>query len=274
MSRALRRKEQRRKQHENGPIQKKTSNPFSIQIKPIHPKTRGQQYIVDAWEEGYSVMMHGCPGTGKTLLSMYLALKELKEERYEKIVIIRSAVSTRDQGFQPGTLKEKQAVYEDAYRSTCNSLCDTFEDSYSRLKALGKIQFTSTSFLRGITLENAIVYFDEAQNANAHEWNTVLSRVGENCKMLISGDYYQSDLITNPNDTSYILEGISRLEAMPEFFRCIELTAADIVRSGFCKAWILSNIAARKNKSWHTSHDSKRSYPYPETMLLNGSGSS
>lgn len=206
-------------------------------LRHIEPLTDTQRVAFDAYKKGQHLVLHGFAGTGKTFLSLYLALNELLRDGtyYDKIIILRSVVPSRDMGFLPGTMKEKARVYEEPYMQICNELFGKPE--YEALKARGSIVFSTTSYLRGITFNNAIVIVDEAQNLNHQEMYTTLTRVGNNSRAIVIGDFRQCDL--KQADTS-LLRTISILKSMSSV-SLVEFGKEDIVRSGFVKEFIIKS---------------------------------
>lgn len=209
-----------------------------FELRSIKPLTVNQQNTFDAYRQGYNLMLHGSPGTGKTFCALYLALQDLLQKNtYDKIILIRSVVPSRDIGFLPGSMKEKIAVYEEPYREICDSLFGR-GDGYDILKMKKIIHFTSTSFLRGMTFNNSIVVVDEAQNLEQHEINTVMTRIGDNSRMIVCGDFKQTDLVKR-----YDKQGITQLMAITkeiQSFTHIEFGPEDIIRSGLVKEYILA----------------------------------
>jgi len=208
----------------------RTLNDANLQLRQIEPLTRNQ---VLAFESSQNLILHGVAGTGKTYISSYLAFDDILKGLYEKLVIIRSAVSTRDIGFLPGTEKDKASVYEEPYKDIC---IDLFErgDAYEVLKSKFLVHFMTTSFIRGITLRNATILVDECQNLTFHELDSIITRVGENCRVIFCGDFRQSDLRSNGlRDFIRILEAI-------DCFDLIDFEVKDIVRSAFVKEYITS----------------------------------
>jgi predicted ribonuclease YlaK len=209
-----------------------------FELRTIKPLTVNQQKTFDAYNQGHNLMLHGSPGTGKTFCALYLTLKDVLEKNsYEKIILIRSVVPSRDIGFLPGSMKEKIAVYEEPYREICDSLFGR-GDGYDILKMKKIIHFTSTSFLRGVTFNNSLVIVDEAQNLEQHEINTVMTRIGDNSKMIICGDFKQTDLVRR-----YDKQGITQLMTITKeirSFKHIEFGPEDIIRSGLVREYILA----------------------------------
>jgi len=221
---------------EIGPKKKHWSNHDIKNIKPIGPN---QEEMFHAFFNNFHICAHGTAGTGKTFLALYLAFSEMfkHEGKVNHIIIIRSAVSTRDIGFMPGDLDEKVSFYEMPYRDMCAVLFGRYS-TYDDMKEAGKIRFLTTSFIRGLTWDNAVVIIDEGQNMDFHEINSIMTRIGENTRLIFTGDLQQSDL---RKGTSSQMTGMDRflkvIRNMKEFTD-IEFTKHDIVRSRFVKSWI------------------------------------
>ena len=196
----------------------------------IEPLTRNQ---LRAFESSKHLILHGLAGTGKTFISSYLAFDDMSKGNYEKLVIIRSAVPTRDIGFLPGTEKEKASVYEEPYKDIANELFQR-GDAYEVLKKKGLVEFMTTSFIRGITLKHAVILIDECQNMSFHELDSIITRMGQGCKVIFCGDFRQADLKQNG-----MQEFMQILKRMGEF-DFIEFEVEDIVRSDFVKNYIIA----------------------------------
>lgn len=221
------------KQNNNQP-----QNHFSL--RTIKPLTPNQQETFDSFAEGKHLLLHGVAGTGKTFISLYLALNEiLNRGKYSKTLIIRSAVASRDIGFLPGNLKEKTRIYEDPYKTICDDLFAR-GDGYDILKMKNIVEFTSTCFLRGLTWDNTIVIVDEIQNMSLHEIDSIMTRIGENCRIVLCGDFRQSDLRGHDSKRNILTFG-SILDKMSCFTK-IEFGVEDIVRSNFVKSYIISKL--------------------------------
>ena len=205
--------------------------------------TQAQQNTQDAFVAGHNLFLYGCAGTGKTYYSLALAYKEILKQGspYKRILIFRSAVQGREIGFLPGKQSEKLSVYETAYLQITNDLFSR-GDAWEILKAKGLVEFGCTSFLRGLTFTDAIVLVDECENLNYEECRTLITRSGENCLMLWSGDILQSDLFRHRNDYTGMPRFMDVLNRMPSY-QLIEFVPDDIVRSGVVKEFILSEIA-------------------------------
>lgn len=208
-------------------------------LRELEPITKNQERVFKSYEEGFNLCLSGSAGSGKTFLALYLALEDVlsKETPYEKVVIIRSVVPTRDIGFLPGNEDEKLDAYAGPYKGITSEL---FADSqaWEKLGNQSLIEFTSTSFIRGITISNAIVVVDEMQNLNFHELDSVITRLGEGTKLLLCGDYYQSDF-DKERDRSGILNFLNIVQNM-KYFEHIEFSWEDIVRSGLVREYIMT----------------------------------
>ena len=205
-------------------------------VMQIQPMNAAQNDLFYAWENNHSVYCHGSAGTGKTFLALYLALMDVLEGKQERIIIVRSVVPTREMGFLPGDLEEKIAVYEDPYRAIFFELLGK-PSSYEDMKEAGLIEFKSTSFIRGLTIDNAIIVMDEASNNTYHEISSVVTRVGENSRLICSGDIVQSDLNGKRGDLEGMSKAMRVFDNMREF-ASVEFTKDDIVRSAFVKSFI------------------------------------
>lgn len=214
------------------------ARPSDLTIKRITPLTDNQALAFENYDNGHNIFLHGSAGTGKSFLALYLALETLQDSKiYDKIVIIRSTVPSRDMGFLPGSLADKAKVYEEPYIDICNNLCGR-GDAYSILKQKGTVVFTTTSFLRGITCDNSIIILDEVQNCTDAEINTVLTRVGNNCRIIVCGDFHQTDL-NKKYDSTGVFKLLDIVKTMPNF-DITEFTVDDIVRSGFVKQYLIA----------------------------------
>lgn len=210
-----------------------------LDIKHFEPLTENQAKTFKAYNKNKNVLLHGLAGTGKTFISLYLALKEVlsKNSPYKKVVIIRSVVPTRDMGFLPGNTKEKTKAYEGPYYAICAELFGR-SDSYEILKTKGVVEFISTSFIRGLTISNAIIIVDEINNMTFHELDSVITRMGHNCKLMMCGDFRQSDLPKQAEREGLIqfMKILGRMGC----FEYVEFTEDDIVRSGLVKEYIIA----------------------------------
>jgi len=206
----------------------RTLNSSGLVLHDIEPLTRNQ---VLAFESERNLVLHGVAGTGKTFISCYLAFDDMTKGMYKQLIIIRSAVPTRDIGFLPGSEKEKASVYEEPYKDIAVELFQR-GDSYEILKTKGLLHFMTTSYLRGITLKDAVIIVDECQNMSFHELDSIVTRVGTNCRVIFCGDFRQADLSKNG-----LQDFIRVLKAMDQF-DLIDFEIKDIVRSDFVKDYI------------------------------------
>ena len=214
------------------------------QLNQIKPVTDSQKLVFDTWKKGQNQFLFGCAGTGKTFVSLYLALSEVlrNETPYDKVIMVRSLIPTREIGFLPGDEEDKAALYQVPYSNMMQFMFEqpneqAFETLYNRIKAQGSYYFLSTSFLRGLTFDNSIIIVDECQNLNFHELDTIITRVGQDSKIVFCGDFSQSDL-TKTNERNGLMDFLQILQEMEEF-NCIEFNIGDIVRSGFVRNYLI-----------------------------------
>ena len=213
----------------------------------VGPITENQELFFNEWKNGKNLFAYGAAGTGKTFIALYLALKDVMNEDtpYDKVYIVRSLVSTREIGFLPGTHEDKSELYQVPYKNMVRNMFQmpdqmSFDMLYDNLKAQETISFWSTSFLRGTTLDDAIVIVDECQNLNFHELDSIITRVGQDSKIVFCGDVNQSDL-QRTNERNGILDFQRILEGMEEF-SMVEFGIGDIVRSGLVKSYLISKM--------------------------------
>ena len=233
-------KRQKRVLGNQGPEEAKDHQPFAMK-GTISPMTENQEIAFDKWDDGYNLMLHGIAGTGKTFLGLYFSLKEVLKpgSPYKKVYIVRSTVSTRDQGFLPGSLKDKARVFESPYVPICTKFFGR-GDAYEILKGKGYVEFTTTSYLRGETFDNCILLVDEVQNMGDGELHTVMTRVGENCRIIFCGDVKQDDLTSErKKELSGLRDFMKIIHTMDEF-EFINFEVADIVRSKLVKSYIIA----------------------------------
>lgn len=220
------------------PLKMNNSHSKAFKLKYCSPLTENQKLTFDAFERGDNLVLHGLAGTGKTFISMYLGLREVLEgNKYNQVIVMRSVVPTRDIGFLPGNAKEKSKVYEGPYYAICNELFGR-GDAYDILKNKNTIEFMTTSFIRGITLNNAIVIVDEVNNMTFHELDSIITRLGKNCRIMFCGDFRQSDL-PKQAERNGLLDFMDILERMKSFTH-VEFQQEDIVRSGLVKQYIIA----------------------------------
>ncbi len=228
--------------------QMKRKKPINIDLlRDIEPLTENQKKLYESYGKGQNIIAYGAAGTGKTFITLYNALQDVLDERspYEKIYIVRSLVATREIGFLPGDHEDKSSLYQIPYKNMVKYMFQmpddaSFEMLYGNLKLQGTIGFWSTSFIRGTTLDNSIIIVDEFQNLNFHELDSIITRVGENSKIMFCGDATQSDLIRT-NEKNGIIDFMKVLRIMPSM-DIIEFGVEDIVRSGLVKEYILAKI--------------------------------
>ena len=220
----------------------------SSYLLPIEPLTDNQRVMFEEYGKGQNIYAYGCAGTGKTFVALYLALRDVLDEDtpYDKVYIVRSLVATREIGFLPGTHEDKADIYQIPYKNMVKYMFEmpddnSFEMLYENLKAQETISFWSTSFLRGTTLDNAIVIVDECQNLNFHQLDSIITRCGQDTKIIFCGDARQSDL-QKSNERTGIIDFMKILQNMPEDFAMIEYGIEDIVRSGLVKNYLISKL--------------------------------
>jgi predicted ribonuclease YlaK len=212
-----------------------------ISVKPI---TDNQKIVFDTWKKKQNQFLFGCAGTGKTFISLYLALQDVMnlQTKYDKVVLVRSLIPTREIGFLPGDEEDKAALYQVAYANMVQFMFQqpneqAFSMLYEKLKQQGSLYFLSTSFLRGLTFDNSIIIVDECQNLNFHELDTIITRVGQDSKIVFCGDFGQSDL-SRTSEKNGLHDFLRILEEMEEF-NCVEFDIGDIVRSGFVRSYLI-----------------------------------
>ena len=235
--------------HSNGMSAKKMKRKKPIDktyMSDINPLTENQKAVFKAYKEGKNVLLHGAAGTGKTFITLYLALQEVLDVStpYDKIVIVRSLVPTREIGFLPGDHEDKSYLYQIPYKNMVRYMFsmpddNSFEMLYDNLRAQDTIDFWSTSFIRGVTLDSTIVIVDEFSNLNFHELDSMITRIGEDSKIMFCGDVNQTDL-TREKETSGISDFIKIVENMKDVFTCVEFGIDDIVRSGLVRSYLIS----------------------------------
>ena len=226
--------------------QRKRRKPINQELMfPIEPLTDNQKVFFDEWDAGKMIYAYGVAGTGKTFIAMYKALQDVLSETtpYEKIYLVRSLVPSREIGFLPGDADDKSFLYQVPYKKMVQAMFEMPDDAsyemlYHNLKAQETISFWSTSFIRGTTFDNAIVIVDECQNLNFHELDSIITRVGDNSKIIFCGDGVQTDLRNNSERAG--LGDFMKVISMMESFASVEFDINDIVRSGLVKEYILA----------------------------------
>ena len=223
---------------------KPINNEYLVDVTPL---TDNQKTLFDSYNQQKNIVAYGVAGTGKTFITLYNALKDVLNETtpYERVYIVRSLVSTREIGFLPGDHEDKADIYQIPYKHMVKYMFQMpsdadFEMLYGNLRSQETIKFWSTSFIRGTTLDNAIIIVDEFQNLNFHELDSIITRVGENSKICFCGDATQSDL-TKTNDRNGIVDFMNILRKMVSF-DIIEFDVNDIVRSGLVKEYIVAKL--------------------------------
>ena len=243
------------------PRKKKTDQPIGVGMtakqmkrkKPINtdmmreidPLTDNQKVLFDSYSKNQNIVAYGAAGTGKTFITLYNALRDVLDPStpYEKIYIVRSLVATREIGFLPGDHEDKSSLYQLPYVSMVKYMFEMPSDSefqmlYGNLKAQDTIDFWSTSFIRGTTLDKSVIIVDEFQNLNFHELDSIMTRVGSNSKIMFCGDATQTDL-TRANEKNGIVDFMKILRIMPSV-DTIEFQIGDIVRSGICREYLIA----------------------------------
>ena len=220
---------------------KEISSSNLLKIKPI---TESQKTVFETWKKGQNQFLFGCAGTGKTFVSLYLAMQDVLnlQTKYEKVVLVRSLIPTREIGFLPGDEEDKAALYQVPYQNMVQFMFEqpneqAFKMLYDRLKSQGTLYFLSTSFLRGLTFDNSIIIVDECQNLNFHELDTITTRVGQDSRIVFCGDFFQTDLLKT-GDKNGLHDFLRILEEMKDF-NCTEFNIGDIVRSGFVRDYLI-----------------------------------
>ena len=210
----------------------------------IEPVTDNQKVVFESYKKGQNQFLYGCAGTGKTFVTLYLAMQEVlrNDTPYDRVVMVRSLIPTREIGFLPGDEEDKAALYQVPYSNMVQFMFkqpneQAFTMLYDRIKSQGSFYFLSTSFLRGLTFDNSIIIVDECQNLNFHELDTIVTRVGQDSKIMFCGDFMQTDL-SKVNERNGLHDFLRILEEMEEF-NCLEFNIGDIVRSGFVRNYLI-----------------------------------
>ena len=216
----------------------------SSDLTKVEPVTDNQKIVFNSYKKGENQFLYGCAGTGKTFISLYLAMQEVlrQDTPYDRVVMVRSLIPTREIGFLPGDEEDKAALYQVPYSNMVQFMFkqpneQAFSMLYDRIKSQGSFYFLSTSFLRGLTFDNSIIIVDECQNLNFHELDTIVTRVGQDSKIMFCGDFMQTDL-SKVNDRNGLHDFLRILEEMEEF-NCLEFNIGDIVRSGFVRNYLI-----------------------------------
>ena len=228
--------------------QMKRKKPINLDsMRNVEALTPNQEALFNSYDKGQNLVAYGCAGTGKTFITLYKALRDVLDEKtpYEKIYIVRSLVATREIGFLPGDHEDKSSLYQIPYKNMVKYMFEMpseadFEMLYGNLKTQGTISFWSTSFIRGTTFDKAIIIVDEFQNLNFHELDSIITRVGQDSKIMFCGDATQTDLVKT-NDRNGVIDFMNILRAMPSI-DIMEFTIEDIVRSGFVKEYLIAKL--------------------------------
>ena len=217
---------------------------INTDLVKIEPITDNQKLVFESYKKNQNQFLYGCAGTGKTFISLYLAFQEVLNIKtpYDKVVVVRSLIPTREIGFLPGDEEDKAALYQVPYQNMVQFMFkqpneQAFNMLYDRLKQQGSFYFLSTSFLRGLTFDNSIIIVDECQNLNFHELDTIVTRVGQDSKIIFCGDFMQTDL-SKTSERNGLFDFLRILEEMDEF-NCTEFNIGDIVRSGFVRNYLI-----------------------------------
>ena len=222
---------------------------YNIQGKPIKARTANQQQLIDAYGKSDMIFAVGPAGTGKTYLSIALAVRALKDKQARRIILSRPAVEAGEKlGFLPGDMKEKIDPY-------LQPLYDALEDMLPAVKLQDMmekrvIQIAPLAFMRGRTLSDAVVILDEAQNTTVAQIRMFLTRMGWNTKMIINGDLTQVDLprgaTSGLRDALHVLRGVEGISS-------VEMTDKDIVRHRLVTRIVRAYEQADKEKKYEST---------------------
>jgi len=235
-------RKKRRQLRQDGVIDKKNKlnqSKFSLRdVTREYNLTDKQQQVIQSYDEGNNLILHGLAGTGKTWLACYLGIDDvISGGNYNKVILFRSVVPTRDMGFLPGSVKQKAQIYEEPYRAVYNELFGR-GDAYEILKTKNLVEFSTTSFLRGLTFDHTIIVVDEVNNMSFHELDSLITRSGKNTKIIFCGDFRQSDL-TNSTEREGLKRFFDILNNI-DGFDYFEFEENDIVRSRLVKSYIIA----------------------------------
>jgi phosphate starvation-inducible PhoH-like protein len=208
---------------------------------PLLPKTERQEDYIDAIKDFQQVIVLGPAGTGKTFIAATVAADLYELGKIDKIILTRPNVAAgKSIGFFPGSLEEKMAPWMAPVIDVLSNRMEkgAFETAYKS----GNIEVVPFETMRGRSFNNAFVILDEAQNTSPHEMKMFLTRIGENCKVIINGDIMQSDL----NESSGLSKAIHMAKKYMLPVPVIEFDVDDIVRSDLCRAWIIAWMKEEK----------------------------
>lgn len=225
----------------NGHLNGNGHQNHSLVLNRVSPITENQRTVFSAFNAERNLILHGYPGTGKTFLAFYLTLQRVLRGERNKIYIVRSIVPTREIGYLPGKIQDKIKVYEAPYKNICTELFER-GDAYDILKQKGIIEFMSTSYMRGVTFRDCYIIVDEPQNLSYHELDSIITRVGEHCNIIFSGDFRQTDL--KGEEKAGFSDFLNIITKMKSFF-FVEFGIEDIVRSGLVKDYIIKKVEQR-----------------------------
>lgn len=212
--------------------------------KDIVPLTDRQDDAFRSWYQRADshLALLGSAGVGKTLLACYLGINEVLNPKtpQKQLIIVRAANATKEIGFLPGTKEEKEEIFQLPYFDVFRFLFNRAA-TYRDMCDAGVIKFTTTSHIRGLTFENAIVIFDEIQSASRHDIDSLATRLGDDSRLIMIGDGYQNDLHSKRGtEVSGFDYAVGMMHKIDDF-DVIQFTHDDIVRSGFVKKWIIES---------------------------------
>ena len=268
--RARRNLKRQRKQEKRARKLETQQHRDKFSLRPITALTENQQRTFDAFHKNKHMMLHGYAGTGKTFISIFLALENIFAEKgsnFKKVVLVRSVVPSRDMGYLPGSMTEKIRVYEEPYEEICNTLFGQGRTGYQILKDRGLMEFTTTSYLRGVTFNDAIVIVDEIQNMTFQELDTVMTRIGDNCRIIFCGDFRQTDL--SKGDDKNGLHQFMRIIHNLKGFDYIEFGREDIVRSSIVKDYIIARTEDQEKVDQKQAAKSIMAQPWANWTPIN-----
>lgn len=218
---------------------------YKTDMKVVRPMTANQEIAFNHWYASYErhLALLGSAGTGKSFLAIAMGILDVMDPQtpQKKMIIVRSLAQGRQIGALPGSLEEKQGPTFSIYNTIFADLFGR-SDTLANMVLAEVVQLVDTSHIRGATWNNAIVVVDEITSMNDHEVDTVMTRIGEDSRVIICGDQKQSDLVTSANkaDKHNYQKFLTTIERMPSI-DIVKFTFDDIVRSGFVKDWIIAS---------------------------------